>query len=114
MFLIKRNSDGKYWRNREYPTRTIWVSDRPSYEDDNWTTDINLCKPFASKRGAKSSFGKEQYVRVYNVKIPVDLEGTAFAIGKRRYVVRFVNRVYEIVPFESVYTIVEVELRIKK
>lgn len=53
-FIIKRISDGKYYRNPSYSQRNVW-----RYPGDKqevlWTTNINECKPFASITACKLS-----------------------------------------------------------
>lgn len=59
MFLLKRKSDGKYFRNKGYHQDSCWYhSGRAGKADDpRWVTDPSACKPFATVSGIKNSRG---------------------------------------------------------
>lgn len=55
-YVIRRKSDGKYWRNKDYHTDGHWrVRGIPSEEDPRFVEDINTVKPFMTKGGPKIS-----------------------------------------------------------
>ena len=46
LYVLRRKSDGKYWRNT------------PSYpQPDHWVDDVSACKPFLTIAAAKTSRG---------------------------------------------------------
>lgn len=50
MFLLRRKSDGKFWRNRA--SFSAW---RDEAHQAEWVDDPGLCRPFATRGGAMHS-----------------------------------------------------------
>lgn len=62
MFLIRRKSDGKYFKNRQS------YAGRCSPKDDEWTSDPNDCQPFRTIAAAKTSRGwpsTHKYINIF-------------------------------------------------
>ena|SRR3990167_9066944 len=59
MFLLKRRSDGRFFRNKGYHQDSAWYhSDKAGRPDDpRWVEDPSQCVPFASTSGLKNSRG---------------------------------------------------------
>jgi hypothetical protein len=53
MFLLRRKSDGKYFRNKGYHADSYWRR-RDGVEDPRWRDNPNECVPFSTELGAKS------------------------------------------------------------
>ena len=53
-YVIRRRSDGKYWRNKDYHSDSHWRF-RGAVEDIRFVDDINTVKPFMTKGGPKIS-----------------------------------------------------------
>ena len=57
MFVIRRDSDGKYWRNVDFH-KYCSVRFRDSYDESIlWTDHVHEVKPFKSRGAAKNSRG---------------------------------------------------------
>lgn len=57
MYLLRRKSDGKYWRNRSSMKYTY----RPEHWEAEWIEDQNQCRPFKTAKAAESSRGYQGY-----------------------------------------------------
>lgn len=53
MFVIRRKSDGRFWRNDK---RGAWCS-----KDDAFVENLQDVKPFRTKAAAKASLGSNKY-----------------------------------------------------
>lgn len=57
--IVRRKSDGRYWRNRK-AYNSFW---RAGSRDVEWTSDPTACRPYANARGARQSFYANCYPR---------------------------------------------------
>jgi hypothetical protein len=57
MFLLKRRSDGKFFRNKGYHQDSHWRYTNRDEDDPRWVSDPNKCVPFATVVGLKRSRG---------------------------------------------------------
>lgn len=57
MFLLKRRSDGKYFRNKGYHQDSSWRGVNKGPDDPRWVTDPSACIPFASVTGIRNCRG---------------------------------------------------------
>ncbi len=69
MFLVRRKSDGKYWRNLDHHAK---VRDRFSLKSKHiglWADTPDGIKPFLTKGGARSAFSTQLFEKVYTGEI---------------------------------------------
>lgn len=62
MYLIQRKSDGKFFKNKDY--RGYNHDSFSDEKDSHWSENKELCKPFKTIGGAKSSRGWVGYKRI--------------------------------------------------
>lgn len=56
MFLLRRRSDGLYFRNKGFHQDASWCR-RTAKDDPTWVKNPSECVPFASIKGLKNSRG---------------------------------------------------------
>lgn len=106
MFLLKRKSDGKYWRNRSSHSFKHWTRDG---NEGEWVENPSLCKPFSSPTAAKNSRGAQ--IKVPFKRPAADGDWDRFYEQSRKWYARG-NLSARNAQFERQYEIISVELKV--
>lgn len=113
MFLLKRRSDGKYFRNKGYHQDSSWRGENRGANDPRWVKKPSGCIPFGSVSGIKSSRGvaigspirrpaEQSPKEVWDVYWRVNGEWYSKKNAKTR-------RKWELEKFNEKYEVVEIE-----
>lgn len=103
MYLLKRKSDGLYWRNRN--------------NRGSWVEDPNDCKPFANKTSAMMCRGARVHPPYQRPQSQDEWRDTElvreyYAAASRWHARE--NRPARVAAFYNLYDIVEIQITIKK